>query len=147
MLRYEATFHPAPGYEHLKNGAAGEAVPAEIESLCGWPARNPASALWYLVFRTGMACGELPPKTLRELLLVIRGMFLGVIPKNRGHSSPEEDEFAAYVQARFGQPRTSHWNVILLDAFSHLPYEDARDAVAQVVTDWIASRAPRAEGY
>jgi hypothetical protein len=143
MLRFEATFHPAPGFAYLKDAAAGEAVPAEIEPLCWPPASNPAYALRKLVMRPGMLCGGLPPTTLRELLMFMKGMFYGVIPI--GHSSPEEGEFETYVQARFGKPRM-HWNTILLDAFSDLPYDEAHEAVAQVVGDWIASRAPRGEG-
>ena len=146
IIRIEATFHPAPGFEYLKNVPLGEceAVPMEpmisvamdLKPVNTNGAASPVDFIEDVLLRPRMFCPDV--ETLRDLLVFVQGVCCGQRPP---HGAGCTGDFTTYVNQRFNQLQNTAWTTTLLNEFSNRPLSEACEAIVRVLRDWRKSKA------
>lgn len=138
MVRCTTTFRTTSQFKYLENVPGGDSEPSPMEPIAAVSPCDPIVQLELLFLRPRMFCSEIG--SLRDVLLVARGICLGHVPPG-GHAFEGEAELTNFINARFSQPSRLPWTVVLLNELSGQPYLEACERIAQVLRDWRASRA------
>jgi hypothetical protein len=135
IIRCEATFHPAPGFEYLDSVPCGESEAVTLDPPSHDDAEFTPNGAAYrledLFARPRMMCPGI--ENLRDLLLFASGICCGQRPL---FGSSYLGTFPDYVAQRFQPSSDMDWTSILLREFGGRPFLDACGEIVELFRDW-----------
>ena len=139
MIRCEATFHPAPGFEYLDTVPCGESEPVAMAPSVMIDAEFAPNGANYrledLFERPRMMCPDI--ENLRDLLFFAKGVCCGQSPVFGGGYL---GSFPNYLSHRFQLSSNIEWTTILLREYGDRPFLEACGAILELFRDWRASK-------